>query len=291
MKKALQIVLLLFCLIFLCACSADQPASNVVATTKPVYDFTYYLCQGTDITVQQLITENLSCLHDYTLQVRQMRAIEAADVVIISGAGLEAFLEDAIQAASRVIDSSTDIPLLCHHDEADHHSDHHHDADPHIWLDLDNAKKMANNICQGLIANYPHWEGVFRENLAMLEMEFHQLDTYGQQALSQISQRDLVTFHDGFYYFAEYWHLNILHTVEEDPGSETSAGELVEIISLIQQHNVPAIFTETNGSTSAAGIISAETGMPVYELSTCMAETNYFDAMRKNIDTVKEALE
>ena len=52
----------------------------------------------------------------------------------------------------------------------------------------------------------------------------------------------------------------------------------------------PYIFTERNGSTSAAGVISRETGVTVYSLDMAMAGDSYFDAMYRNIDTIKEAL-
>ena len=53
---------------------------------------------------------------------------------------------------------------------------------------------------------------------------------------------------------------------------------------------LPAIFTETNGSDAAAKIVSRETGCSIYALNLMMDGLDYCDAMRKNIDTVKEAL-
>lgn len=291
MKKAFLIFYTLCFMLLLHGCHSSEALANIVASTKPVYDFTQYLCQGTNITVDRLITENLSCIHDYTLQVRQMRAIENADVVIISGAGLEGFMADALESANNIIDASDSIPLLCADHGSEPHGDHHHDEDPHIWMDISNARRMAANICLGLIQQYPKQEALLNANLLSLEAEFNALQEYGSNALSGISHRQLITFHDGFRYFSNYWDLELLHAVEEEPGSEASASELIEIIELINKHNVPAIFTEVNGSTSASGIISSETGIPVYSLSTCMSDADYFEAMRKNIDVLKEALE
>jgi ABC-type Zn uptake system ZnuABC Zn-binding protein ZnuA len=59
---------------------------------------------------------------------------------------------------------------------------------------------------------------------------------------------------------------------------------------LVDQYNLPAVFTEVNGSVSAADVICAETGTTAYALSMVMADSNYFDDMYHNIDTVKEAL-
>jgi len=53
---------------------------------------------------------------------------------------------------------------------------------------------------------------------------------------------------------------------------------------------LPAVFTESNGSVSAADIIAAETNISVYSLDMAMGGDSYFEAMYHNIDTIKEAL-
>ena len=117
------------------------------------------------------------------------------------------------------------------------------------------------------------------------------LQAYGEQNLRNLASRNLITFHDGFSYFAESFDLHILKAIEEESGSEASAKELIELINLVEESKSPAIFTETNGSTSAAEIIAEETGVKVFALDMAMAGSSYFKAMYHNIDTIKEALE
>lgn len=282
----LALLLILSCL----SCCTPKTEAQVAATTLPVYEFTVRLCRGTGITVTRLVTESVSCLHDYSLSVPQVRSAEAAQVIITSGMGLEDFMSDILSDAPTVIDSSAGIePVHCHHQET--HEDHHHETDPHIWLAPQQAKIMAENICQGLCDQYPEHQDQFRENLNSLLSDLDALQAYGEAALSRLSCRELVTFHDGFAYLAEAFDLHILRAVEEESGSEASARELIELIELIRDHQLPAIFTETNGSVSAAQIISAETGVSLYELDMAMAGDDYFSAMYHNINTLKEALE
>ena len=108
--------------------------------------------------------------------------------------------------------------------------------------------------------------------------------------MADLTQRNIITFHDGFSYFAEEWDLIILKALEEESGSEASAAELKELINLVNTNNLTAIFTEENGSTSAAQIIAKETGISIYTLSMGMSNNDYFETMYHNIDTVKEAL-
>lgn len=293
MKRLIRLLIGLMLLGLLSGCAESGSNVQVAATTLPVYDFTLRLCQGTPITVTRLVTEQVSCLHDYSLNVRQVRAAEAAEMVVISGAGLEEFLGDLLLDAP-IVDASQGINLLCpeeDHEGHDHDDGHHHEEDPHIWLSPENAKQMAQNICTGLSEQYPTYAQTFAQNLTGLQEDLDALLQYGKQQLETLSCRELITFHDGFSYFAQAFDLTILEAVEEESGSEASAKELIHLIEEVEHHSLPAVFTEKSGSVSAADVISRETGCAVYTLDMAMAGDSYFDAMYHNIDTIKEALQ
>ena len=287
-KTTIAIIILLL----LCGCS-DRNA-DIAATTGPVYQFTGMLCEGTGLTVAQVVTEPVSCLHDYTLTVSQMKLIESAQVVVISGAGLEEFLEDILDEKS-VIDASSQAQLLessghSHEEHGDHAHEHAHEHDPHIWLSPANAAAMARQIGAELTERYPQYRDIFAHNLEALLLQLDRLAQYGQAQLSGLSCRELITFHDGFAYLAHSYDLHILEAIEEESGSEASAKELMQLISLVRTHKLPAIFTEVNGSSSAADVICRETGIGSFSLSMAMTE-DYFTAMYRNFDILKEALQ
>ena len=293
MKRCILLLILVAAL--LTGCTTQEPQAQIAATTLPVYDLTVRLCDGTGLTVTQLVTEAVSCLHDYSLNVRQVRAAEAAELIIISGAGLEDFMDDLLHDKT-VIDSSEGVHLIdgghahSHDHEEEPHEGHHHEEDPHIWLSPENAMVMANNICAGLSAQYPEHAEAFRQNLSGLLADLAVLQAYGETQLKDLSCRELITFHDGFAYLAESFELSILEAVEEESGSEASAAELIHLIQEVRHHGLPAIFTEKLGSVSAAQIIAAETGTEIYTLDMAMHGDSYFDAMYENIDTLKGAL-
>lgn len=292
-----QLFILFLCAAFLlCGCGTHQPSAEIAATTLPVWEFTSRLCDGTSLHVTRLVTEEVSCLHDYSLNVRQVKAAESAEVIVLSGAGLEEFMEDLL-LDKNTINASTGISLLVpeehHHDHEDAHHDHeghNHEKDPHIWLSPVLAAKMAVNISNGLSQQYPQYGSIFEENLQLLLLELEQLQRYGQQQLRNLSCRELITFHDGFAYLADCFDLHILQAVEEESGREASAKELIHLIEEVEHHRLPAIFTERSGSVSAAGIIARETGCSSYALDMAMAGDSYFEAMYHNIDILKEAL-
>ena len=295
MLRLLRLLPLFLAVLLLVGCgAATVETGGIAATTAPVAQFAGIVAEGTGLAVHQIINDSVSCLHDYSLSVRQMELVEKSDVVLISGAGLEETLEDVLASAERVLDCSEGITLKDmdgHDHEHGEHEGHHHEDDPHIWLDPLRAAQMAENICAGLTELYPEYASQFRANTDGLVLRLRELDACGKTALSNLSCRELITFHDGFGYLADAYGLEIAAAIEEESGSEASARTLTELVHLVEHHELTAVFTEINGSPSAASVISAETGVPSFALDMIMGGSDYFEAMKYNFDTLKEALQ
>lgn len=280
------IALLLAAIIILClpGCAKkerpeDNPKTDLLATTQPVYQLTRALTDGTGLSVGLLISESVSCLHDYTLTVSQMEMIEQSGLVLESGLGLEDFMEDVLRGKTR-IDISRSLDALPGEDG----------ADPHWWLDPARFAQAAELAAQELGAQYPEFADQISENLAVFCRKLSELQTYGDQTLADLSCRQLVTFHDGFSYFADAFSLTIAAAMEVESGSEPSAKELEAIISIVEDNRIPAVFDETNGEAGAAEVVANEAGCAVRTLDMAISSSDYFAAMRQNIDIVKEAL-
>ena len=292
--------LLLSSLLLLSACGGGQPSSSgdteegtlhILCTTYPVYLFTTAVTEGVEgVEVSRLIDQQISCLHDYTLTVNDMKAIEAADMIVLNGAGLEDFMSDALAASDApTIDCSEGVALL----PALGHEGHDHDAayDPHIWMDPERAAQMVANIGTGLAALDPDHQDTYSQN-AQAALDALDSGLEGTEALADLP---LITFHDGFQYFSQATGLDLLKAIEEEEGSEASAAEILEIVELVRSRDIPAIFTEKNGSDATAQAIARETGCAVYQLDMIMSGDGsgiqpYIDAMDRNIDTLLEAL-
>lgn len=283
----------------------DDGILTIAATTYPVYLLTDMVVGDMDgIELKLVVDQQISCLHDYTLTVDNMRVLESADVILINGAGLEEFLDDALETLDTpVIDCSEGIELLPYeeHEAHDHDEDaaeHDHDHgeyDPHIWMDPNRAIQMMTNIAEGLAQVQDVYS---REDLLghMLMPAAHineaaQVWKEKFDALPE-AQRKLITFHDGFGYLADAFDLEILKAIEEESGSEASAKDIKEIVELVRKYAIPVIFVEENGSDATAKAIQRETGVEIGTLSMIMSDNglNYLQAMDENLQTIYTGL-
>lgn len=232
---------------------------HILATTYPVYLFTTAVTQGVDgVEVSLLVNAQTSCLHDYTLTVTDMKAIEKADVIVMNGVGLEDFMSDALeQSDAAVIDCSQGIELLPTLEHAGHDGHDHEEAyDPHIWMSPANAETMLRTLASGLSDLDPDRATAYAANLdAAVTALWDGINPEGN-LLSTPQVCKLITFHDGFQYFSDYFGFNLTKAIEEEEGAETSAAEIKEIVGLIREHQIPAIFTEINGSDATAQAIA-----------------------------------
>jgi len=107
-----------------------------------------------------------------------------------------------------------------------------------------------------------------------------------------------VTFHEAFPYFAKEFGLHILTVIEREPGSEPTPAELQAVIEQVKPLAAKVLFTEPQYSPDAAKTIARETGARIYTLDPVVTgEANesamdaYLTTMRKNMETLKEALQ
>lgn len=318
MKPLYRIIALLLCCSFIfllpgCYSGAD-PEQNVslrvTATTYPLYLLTSAITAGVEqVQVSRLNTGSVSCLHDYTLTVSDMRHLEQSDLLILNGAGLETFLDHALNQLSAVqVDCSQVVPLLegdSHEEHSEGHNghDHQHEHDPHYWMDPNCLIYAADAITSALCQADPSQQTLYQANAETVCASLRHAYDKWQAQLSQLTGSQLITFHDGFYYFADAFGLEILFSMEEEDGATASARDILTASMLVREYSLTAIFAEVNGSAAAARAVSGETGAAVYRLSMIMDGNDaprgadaaailelYLAPFEENITTLAEVL-
>lgn len=306
-----------FCLclafaLLLSACRAAAPSDTVdadgrvrvLASFAPIYALTLAVSNGsTGITVDCMAANSTGCLHDYQLTTSDMKRVDAADVFIIGGAGMEASFLDKLceqYPALRVFDSSANVHTLteaCGHAH-DHDHDHEHAQDAvnaHLWLSCENAAQIAQNIAGKLSELDAENAALYSENAAQLCASLSALKAQYAPLFESAQHKQIITFHEAFAYLAAEFDLEVTAVIESEPGSAPDPQTLSELIDLAASGEVAAIFTEPQYPDATARVIAQETGVPVYALDPIvtgeMTADSFLSALQSDLQILLDAVQ
>jgi zinc transport system substrate-binding protein len=280
----------------------DGSARMVILTSfAPVHCFASNVA-GDVADVSVLVPPNAGP-HDYSFSPADIQKIAKADVLVMNGAGLESWLQKGIKSAGRkdllVVDTSAGIDLITGLDVQPLpgvHSEPDPDAggtNPHIWLSPVNAIKQVENIRDALVSRDPPNAETYRANAATYIRRLQSLDTEIRAATRSFPNRNLITFHDTFPYFARDYGFKVVTTFEEFPGKEPSPKAIEQLRKTIADGNVCALFSEPQYSPKAMQIIGNELKVPVVQLDpmeTGDGSKDFYERVtRKNMDALVEA--
>ena len=176
-------------------------------------------------------------------------------------------------------------------EEKDEHHEHNHTVNSHIWVSPKNAKLQVKNISDELVEIYPQYKEQIEKNRDSYINRLDKLSDELKLAFKDIGGKNIITFHESYEYLAKEYSLNIVATVESHDGEEPSARELAELVDLINEKDVVALFTEPLYKGTVADILSNETGIKVYQLNPVLqgekSLTAYEDIMRENMSVLK----
>lgn len=287
-----------------CAPRRETKAAYRIATSfYPVYIMTKNITNGIEgVQVTDMAGPQTGCLHDYQLQSKDMQTLSQADLFVINGAGMESFLTKVTDQLPglAMLESTAGIARL--HSGGDEHAHGEdggaHDGaqadNPHMWVGISNYIRQVENIAAGLERADPPRARQYRANADAYVQKLSDLRRRMHAAIDPLPNRDIVSFHEAFPYFAQEFGLHIVQTVQREPDSQPSARELAQTIRLIRDSGVRAVFAEPQYAASAAQIIAQESGAGFYTLDPGATGPDtldaYLDAMEKNMHTLQEAL-
>jgi len=296
--KRYLFVLLLSVMVFLSGCSsAPNPKSSaapdkltIVTSFYPIYIMALNITADTSgIELINLTGPQTGCLHDYQLSPDNMKTLQKADIFIVNGAGSERFLDKVIkqQQDLKIITATQGMTLIKGPGQTG--------PNPHVWVSIAGAIQEVKNINQQLSALDPSHANQYQKNSEIYIAKLDHLRQEMHEELDNLPNRNMVSFHEAFPYFAQEFNLNIVAVIEREPGSEPSAKELAQTIEIVRNSRTKALFIEPQYPSGAAKIIAQDTGARVYTLDPAVTgpETPdaYLDIMKNNLTTLREALQ
>jgi len=275
-------------------------AVRVVATTPVVADFVRNV-GGDRVTVTQILKPGVDP-HDYEPSPVDVKALADADLVIESGVGLEAWLDDTVQAAGysgEVVDSSKGINVRQGEGEEAEAG-----GDPHVWHDPRNAKGMVAGIAAALGGQDPADKATYDRNAMAYSAKLDALDAANQAKIHSIppGQRKLVTNHDAFGYYCDRYGITFVGSVipSFDSSAELSGRELSDLVARIRSTGVKAVFSEASLPAKTAETVAQQAGVEVVSGEDALFAdglgpegspgATYLQAEQHNTDTIVRAL-
>jgi zinc transport system substrate-binding protein len=269
--------------------AGDKEMLTIAASFYPMYIFTLNVAKDVpNVKVISMTKPMAGCLHDYSITTNDMKTLDSAQVFVTNGADMESYMDKVTEQMPnlKVIESSKGIELIkSEGDEGDN---------PHVWVSISNAITQVKTIGEQLATLDPNNAGKYKVNtdiyIKKLEVQREKM----HKSLDTIVNRDIITFHEAFPYFAKEFNFNIVGVIEREPGSAPSAKELQESVEQVKKLNVKALFAEPQYPAKSAETIATETGTKVYTLDPAvtgpMEEDAYINIMESNLKVLEEAL-
>ncbi len=258
---------------------------------------------GDRLRIETLMPEGLDP-HSFEPTPRDVAKINDSDVLIINGAGFEAWLvniAENLPPDQIVVEASAGLQSRTIEEDHSEDDGHEHEIDPHFWLDPNLVITYVENIRDGLAAVDPQGKAEYAANAEAYIQQLKDLDLYIQDKVREIpvEQRLIVTNHESFGYFADRYGFKVVGTIihSVSSGSTPSAQQMAALVDKMRASGAKAIFMETGSNTQLADQLSKETGIKVvydlYTHSISAADGNapsYIDLMKYNVDQIVTAL-
>lgn len=195
------------------------------------------------------------------------KAVNAADLVIVNGLGLEGWMDRLIKTSGykgRVVVASQGIkPREMEAEEHEHGAKHEHKIDPHAWQNLANGQIYVENIAKALSSVDSAGAPIYKANADAYKAKLDELDKWVKAEFSSIPKpkRRMITSHDAFGYLGTAYGITILSPVGVSTESEPSAGGVAKLINQIRKEKITAVFIENVSDPRLVEQIGKESGV------------------------------
>ncbi|MDD5586375.1 MAG: zinc ABC transporter substrate-binding protein [Alphaproteobacteria bacterium] len=256
MKKCFLALLIVLFTAVSPASAADKPL-RIVASFSILGDMVKQV--GGDAVEVYVLAGPEADMHTYQPDPNGIRALAAADIIVINGLGLDQWMQRMIEAsgthAKLLVASAGAKPrLLGEGDSAV--------ADPHAWQNLAYGKLYVRNITGALMGALPARAEEIHERAVRYTKELKDMDKYVHEQLDDIPQdkRKIITTHDAFGYFGEAYNITFLSPLGMSTGKEASPAGVAKLIEQIKDEGIKEVFIENMTDPRLMKRIAKESG-------------------------------
>ncbi len=276
------------------------PKLQIVTTLFPLYDMARVIGAG-KAAVSLLLPPGVEP-HSFEPKPGDMARINGAGIFIYTGGSMEPWAEDIVRSVSNkellVVNAGLGVKLM--RGTGADPDEPANAPDPHIWLDLDNAKAMAANISAALEKKDPANADLYRRTSAAYNGKLAALDAAYRTGLSTCRTKTIIYGgHYAFGYLARRYGLRYVAAQGLAPDSEPTARDLVALVEQVKKEKVKFVFYEELTSPRIAETLAGETGAGIlllnaaHNVSRDQVErgVSFFDILQSDLDSLREGLE
>lgn len=234
--------------------------------------------------------------HEFEPSPADAKSLKAADVVFVSGLGLEGWMDRLISASGY---KGTPVTVSDGIKTREMDEDGKTITDPHVWNSPLNVKIWVENIETTLAAADPADKDEFKANATAYLKKLDELDRYAHTKFDPIpdDRRKILTSHDAFGYFGREYNVKFLSPLGVSTETEASAGDVAKLIEQIKAEHVKTYFFENSNDPrlvkQVAKATGAEPGGELYVESLSKAKgpaATYEKMFRYNVDQIASAI-
>ncbi len=284
---------------------------NIVTTIFPQYDFARQITKD-KAEITMLLAPGVES-HSYEPTPQDIIKIQKSDVFIYVGGESDEWVKEILEsidtskmAVINLMDCvepvKEEIVEGMEEEKDEEHKDGEEEIeyDEHIWTSPRNAMLITNKIAEELSRIDSKNAVEYKKNAADYIKELQKLDKDFQSVVNS-GKRKTIAFGDRFpfRYFADAYGLSYTAAF---PGcstdTEPSAATIAYIIDKVKNENLPVIYYIEFSNHKVADSISEATGAKAMLLHSCHNVSRkdlekgvtYLELMRKNVESLKEAL-
>jgi zinc transport system substrate-binding protein len=245
-----------------------EPA--VVASIAPVHSLTAQVMRG--MGEPHLLLPPGVSPHDHALRPSDAAALARADVVIQIGDRLEPWLKRPLEtlAGRAQVVRLAEMPgvfLLDLREGAvfgDHaHEGHTDAADPHLWLDPENAKHWLYLIAHAISQADPANRETYWQNADAARAELDQLSAEITANLASVRHRPFIVLHDAFHYFENRFEIEASGAIALSDARAPGPARIAEIRAHIRASGAVCLFGEPQMRAPLVATVAEGTGVRI----------------------------
>lgn len=287
--------LLMAAALFTASVSHALPKDGVVYTVNYPLQFFAEAIAGDDLDVVFPAPPDVDPA-DWTPDLDTLLDYQAADLILLNGAGYAEWTKGVYLARSRLLDTSASFKDRLIAEESDEVPHVHGPTGAEVqgaavafttWLDLSLARAQAEAVRDAMVARWPDHAEAFTERHASLDAELATLDAALSEALKQLRGIHVLASHPVYQYLGRRYGLD-LTSFHWEPELTPPPEEWASLDALLGQRPATIMLwegeptQETRAALQARGLRAAV--LPT--LSNRPSKGDFLNAMRAAIDAL-----